>query len=55
MNYTDKQLEDKAWDMILKLKQCPQGHIISPYDVVQCMVKFAKSVNEEPKNVVKIR
>jgi len=42
---TKQELEDLAWNLILELETCPQGHIISPEDVVECMVKFARQID----------
>ena len=45
--YTDKELADMAWDLIKNLKTCPAGHIISHQDVVDCMVKYGKKIQEK--------
>ena len=38
------KLEQMAWNLISELDTCPQGHIISHKDVVDCMIKFAEYI-----------
>ncbi len=53
--YTDKELEDAAWNAISNLKTCSQGHIISHLDIVNAFVKCVKKLypQESDKNVIR--